>query len=412
MQKRILRSLRNRLESSEFRNHAAVREALIDRAGGHPVSVDPDDHWLAALEWLVRAQDATPDAGVARGYSVAWNPYRQSRGWQTSYPETTGYIIPTFFDAASRLRHPDLSQRAIRMADWEIEVQLSSGAVRGGTMGEQDPPSPAVFNTGQVILGWLRAYRETNDTAYLEAARRGGDFLVDCQDESGAFRKGHSQFARGDATTYCTRVAWSLCQLGTVLDERRYIDAGRRNIEFGLSMQEPNGWFRANCLDDAERPLLHTIAYAARGILEVGLLFSEERYIDAARKTLRSIASQEREGGFLSGRFARDWSGQADWSCLTGDAQTAIIAAKLAELDGDPNFAEFASRLCRFIMRSQNRSAEDPGLTGGIKGSFPFDGHYGRYELLNWPTKFFVDAMMLCWPRGELGSAQESMCHA
>ena len=133
-------------------------ELRRDRAGGHPLASDPREHLVAAIEWLVRAHDATPDGGVSRGYSVAWNPYFQRRGWQPSYPETTGYLIPTFFDAAEDLRQADLRARAIRMTDWELEVQLSSGAVQGGVIGEHVHPSPAVFNTGQVIFGLVEGF--------------------------------------------------------------------------------------------------------------------------------------------------------------------------------------------------------------------------------------------------------------
>jgi len=43
---------------------------------------------------------------------------------------------------------------------------------------------------------------------------------------------------------------------------------------------------------------------------------------------------------------------------------------------------------------TQNRTSAEPGLRGGIKGSYPLDGEYGRYEVLNWATKFFVDALI------------------
>ncbi|MCP5002594.1 MAG: hypothetical protein GY941_01390, partial [Planctomycetes bacterium] len=45
--------------------------------------------------WLGRAQDhsASADGGVARHYSLV-------TGWAPSYPETTGYIIPTMLDYA------------------------------------------------------------------------------------------------------------------------------------------------------------------------------------------------------------------------------------------------------------------------------------------------------------------------
>ena len=74
----------------------AVRSTmrLEERA---PTGVDPGCEVAAqeALEWLCRAQDhsASTDGGVARSYSLL-------TGWASSYPETTGYIIPTFLERA------------------------------------------------------------------------------------------------------------------------------------------------------------------------------------------------------------------------------------------------------------------------------------------------------------------------
>ena len=50
-----------------------------------------------------------------------------------------------------------------------IGIQMPSGAVQGGTVNE--PPSPAVFNTGQVIFGWVRAFKETGTQRYLDRAQ-------------------------------------------------------------------------------------------------------------------------------------------------------------------------------------------------------------------------------------------------
>ena len=35
-----------------------------------------------------------------------------------------------------------------------------------------------------------------------------------------------------------------------------------------------------------------------------------------------------------------------------------------------------------------------PELKGGIRGSYPFQGGYGQWCVLNWATKFFADSMM------------------
>ena len=395
---KIGRALTKRVMAAPILNLTAVRELRCDLSAGHPVSDETHDHLVAALAWLERAQDASPDDGVARSYSIAWNPDFESRGWRPSYPETTGYIIPTLFDAARSLELPHLRERAIRMADWEIAVQLESGAIQGGVINPMVEPTPAVFNTGQVILGWVRAYRETDGVAYLEAARRAADYLLDAQGADGSFSKGRSEFARSDCTTYYSRVAWPLCMLGKLIDEPRYLEAGERGIDFTLTKQRANGWWADNCLSDRKRPLLHTIAYATRGVLEAGLVLEREDYIDAAKRTALALASVQRPTGGLAGRLAADWSEAADWECLTGNAQTAIIWWKLAAVTPNADFEDRARHACRMLMSTQNRTSSDPGLAGGIKGSYPVDGGYGRFEILNWATKFFVDAMLLTLP--------------
>lgn len=395
---RIARGVRHRVLSSPLMNRAAMRELRCDRTGGHPVG-DPGEHLDAVLDWLCRAQDATPDGGVARAYGLAWNAYFDGRGWQASYPETTGYIIPTLLEAAECLDRPRLRERALRMADWEIEVQLESGAVMGGILGQQAQPTPAIFNTGQVILGWLAAHRATGEARYLDAARRAGDYLLDAQAPDGSYAKGRSEFARSDCTTYYTRVSWPLCALGIAAADARYADSGRRGIEFALTKQRANGWFEQNCLDDPQRPILHTIAYAMRGLLEAGSALDEPGWIDAAARPARALAERQRARGGLAGRYAGDWSEAADWECLTGNAQTAIVWSKLAaRSESDAGLQERARAVCRFLMSTQNRTSDDPGLRGGIKGSFPADGEYGRFELLNWAAKFFADALLLTLP--------------
>ena len=76
----------------------------------------------AALDWLCRAQDSsrTADGGVARHYGLR-------DGWGASYPETTGYIVPTLIDQAGRRGRPELLDRARRMLDWLVAIQFPDG---------------------------------------------------------------------------------------------------------------------------------------------------------------------------------------------------------------------------------------------------------------------------------------------
>lgn len=353
----------------------------------------PSEHLAAAIDWIRRAHDAGGAGGVARSYCVAWNPSFRKRGWLDPYPETTGYIIPTLFDYARHAGDADARRRAVAMAEWEIEVQMVDGAVQGGMVGM--PPSPAVFNTGQVIFGWLRAAAETGEQRFLDAAERAGRFLVEHLDDDGVWRRGLSRHARQGPQTYNTRTAWALLELAQATGERSFRDAGRRNIESALKRQLDNGWFEGNCLDNDEAPLTHTIAYATRGVLEAGALLGEEKYLNAARRSADALAGRQRKDGSLAGRYDRNWRPAVRWSCLTGNAQVSIIWLRLAEILGEPRYARAAERSLHCLCRLQDLGAPDDGVRGGIAGACPIYGDYGRYEYLNWAAKFFAEALLL-----------------
>lgn len=356
---------------------------------------NPIAHLDAAAQWICRAQDVFDDGGVARSYSLVYHPYFKRKGWVPSYPETTGYIIPTMFDYAHLTSNQEIFDRAVRMAEWECDVQMINGAVQGGTIDQK--PTPAIFNTGQVIFGWLRAYQETQNEKYLNCAVRAGEFLIHSQDADGAWRKELSNYASKQMPfyTYNTRTAWALCLLSSHVGNKRFKKAGIRNIEFALGQQLENGWFKYNCLGNPSHPLLHTIAYCIRGILEVGSLLKNYDYIDIAKKAANALIEKQRNDGSLAGCFDKRWKPTVSWSCLTGDAQISVIWGRLFQITEDPKYLDCLKKVNRYLMRVQLLYTNNPNSYGGISGSDPIQGDYGKFEILNWAVKFFIDALML-----------------
>ncbi len=393
MIERVFQGIEYRVKSSPLYNQEAYQELRREVDRRDVVVNDNRFHIREAVDWIKRAQDATPDRGVSRAYSSAWHPFFRSRGWQQSYPETTGYIIPTFLECSRYLNDPDLRTRAIQMADWEIAVQMPGGAVMGGVL--NDAPTPAVFNTGQVILGWVALYQETKAEVYLTAAKRAGDYLIEVQNPDGGWIKGNSEFADAKATTYNSRVGWSLTLLGACSGDERYTAAGDKNIQFSLSQQNTNGWFRHNCLTDANAPLLHTISYAIEGIWGAGEVLKNEDYCRRAAMSAEQLLAAVREDGSVPGRLDKDWHATVSWSCLTGDAQVAGIWLRIYREKKDRRYLDVARQVLAFLKSTQNCVSNNPGLRGGIKGAAPFDGDYGRFEVLNWATKFYIDALLL-----------------
>jgi len=358
-----------------------------------PVRSIPD-HLSGAMEWLCRAQDAAGGGGgVARSYSLRRHRFFKKKGWMAAYPETTGYIIPTFFNYADLTRKEEFRQRAVRMARWESEVQMPSGAVQGGTV--DFPPSPAVFNTGQVLFGWSRAYRETGEPGFLESARRAADFLCDAQDPDGAWRRAGSRYARPGVNVYDARSAWGLLEAYKVTRDLRHRESAVRNFDFALSRQQGNGWFAECCLDDDKRPLLHTLAYTMEGLLEGGLALGEDRLIRAARLAAEALLARHRPDGSLAGQYDAAWNRAARWRCLTGEAQTALVWLRFYQITGEKKFLAAGKSLNACLMRTQDLDAANPGIRGGIKGAQPIWGKYGEFEFLNWAAKFFAEALLL-----------------
>jgi hypothetical protein len=370
----------------------ALREVWSERSGGHPADARHRPHIDAAVDWLARAQDATGSGGIARGYSLIWSSYFNTRGWEPAYPETTGYIIPTLLLAARHLHRHDLRERAERAAHWEHELQLPSGAVQGGVVGQD--VSPAIFNTGQVIFGWLAAFQQTGETMFAGAAERAAMYLVSRLGPDGIWRRDHSRFARHGESLYNARTAWAVAEVGKRLDERWATDAAALSLHAIARRQHASSWFPDCCLTEPDRPLLHTIAYAIRGLLEGGRVLEDSTLIDHAAAAAAAIAAEVADDGRLPGRFAKDWRPAARWSCLTGQAQMTNIWLRLHELTGESFWLEPVPRVLQFLKSTQNRESEDPGLRGGIKGSDPLGGPYGPYETLSWATKFFVDALI------------------
>ncbi len=344
------------------------------------------EHLGAAVNWLCAAQDGTNDDGVSAFYDVRMGV------WCPSYPETTGYIIPTMLDYAELVDSDVLRQRALRMARWLLTLQLELGAFPIGPLWPDWERKPIVFDTGQILFGMVRAYRETNDVQFLEAARRAADWLVSIQDADGAWSKYTSL---NIVHTYNVRTAWGLLQVYKTSGDDRYCQAAVRNLEWSVSQQDADGWYRNAGFRPGENPLTHTIAYTVEGLLELGVLLSQSAYIYSAQRAADAMRKLLSRDGFLRARYGSGWSSADNWSCLTGTAQMALVWLRLFEITGEEGYLQDGLAANRYIKQRQPRDIQLKGFYGGIAGSYPIYGDYEPFRHLNWAAKFFVDSLLL-----------------
>lgn len=383
----FLKHLKNKISAPPL-TAGARAELQADKRGLAPHDPGREKVIAACTRWLCTAQDrsASQDGGVARDFSL-------QTGWATSYPETTGYIIPTIIAMARRNDDPDLHARARRMLDWCVAIQFPEGGFQGGKV-DATPRVPVTFNTGQILIGLAAGAAEYRDPRYLDAMHRAAAWLRDSLDDDGCWRKHATPFAKPGEKAYETHVAWGLFEAERVAPGHGYGAAGLRQVDWALTKQQPNGWFASNCLNDPEHPLTHTIGYVLRGVLEAHLLSGRADLLQAAIRTADGVIPAVGPDGYLAGRLDHGFKPAVDYVCLTGSVQIAHCLFLLHRLTGEGRYLEVGRRLTAFVRRTV-RFDGSLDTVGGIKGSFPVDGDYGKWEYLNWAAKFCIDANLL-----------------
>ncbi|HZM91943.1 MAG TPA: formyltransferase family protein [Vicinamibacterales bacterium] len=350
---------------------------------------DDDVHLTAAAAWLARAQDSTNDGGFAGRYSL-------KTGWTSSYPETTGYLVPTLLSLRTALNDDSWRDRAKRAIQFLLKVQLPSGAFPGMEIA-QNKTEPSIFNTGQIICG-LRAWMlETGDSAVESAARRAADWVVSQQDADGAWRR----FLYLDSMpyTYMTHGACWIAELGQTLGNDAYIESGARHLRWALGhVDQDTGWIDGCGFypEDhaARRGMTHTIAYTIWGTLLLARITGDREGLAAARHAAFAIARRLELSRWLPGMLDSQWRGQAPYACLTGNAQMALIWFALNEIEPDATLISAACKALDLIKRAQQLDVANTGIRGGVPGSDPIWGEYLRLALPNWAPKFFIDALL------------------
>jgi hypothetical protein len=404
-QNKTIRAMANVLGARLYKpSHLKV--IWLDRLDRRFDITDSNTHTQNALRWLFNAQDQTKTGGISAGYSFVL-------GWLPPYPEISGYMIPTLFDMRDSSHNTisdECAERAIRIAKWLVGIQLENGAFKAVLPGEQSSiltraifreAQPLIFDTGQALLGLLRAYEETKIAGFLQSSILAGNWISESQNQDGAWS---DNVYNGFCQTYHTLVAWPLIKLWKITQIEKYRNSGIKTLEWALTKQTPQGWFRDNAFTPDARPYTHTIAYTAQGFLESGILLNDKRYLNAAKKTAEALLKlylnsnvnpyKGRINGSLAGAYNENWQSPDRYSCLTGNAQISSLWSRLAMIDRDPKLLDGAVRMNNYLKGLQNRTSPNKGIAGGIKGSHPIYGDYMGFCYPSWACKFFIDALI------------------
>ncbi|MGL4943348.1 MAG: glycosyltransferase [Thermoguttaceae bacterium] len=267
-----------------------------------------------------------------------------SSGNRTSYPEVSGYYIPTLLNWG-------MKDRALRYARWLVTIQNEDGSWNA-----PDGKNPYVFDTGQILRGMYALVDEYPE--FKSSLLKGCDWIKSRQLESGRITTPDTSAWGGvPEAVHLYAIApllWTAKKFNRP-DLRVVVDNA---LDYYVKQEKT---FPYQCLS-------HFHAYMLDGLLELG---REDIVLNA----MQEVAALQRKDGSVPGLPKQ--SGV----CSTGLFQYAIIWYKLGERDrADHAFAHACSL--------QNES-------GGWFGSYGQCDNYFSDAEIAWAIKYFLDALTL-----------------
>lgn len=291
--------------------------------------------------------------GWVRAHSVKDGGICVSNKNAASYPEVTGYFIPTLLQWGEK----DL---AVQYARWLISIQRPDGAFSGPGIA-----APFAFDTGQAIRGLAAIASILPEAApalekgcqwILRTASSEGRLAL--PEDMGAWSLG----ARGHVNEAIhLYVLPGLTAASEVLNTSRYAAFARRSLDYYIAHCNLTNFLAPNML-------LHFYCYIQEALFDLGA-------DDICRSGMKHLAEYQADSGFVPA-----YAGER-WVCTPGLIQAGLVWCKLQE-------EERAHGALRFAQLLQSPS-------GGFLGGIGEGATYFPKEELSWPIKFWLDALTL-----------------
>ena len=288
-----------------------------------------------AIEWL--RTNENPNGGIF--LSSADN---------VSYPEVTGYLIPTL------LSYEELGLAA-RLTRWLIHIQR-----RDGSFTSADGVSH-IFDTGQVLRGILGSSGLVPEA--FESGSRSAKYIYSRTIAGGA--RGFEvdpiwirRYSKSIPMSSHLYVLPPFLQAAEMFQSPEYRSAVNNSLEYYVNS--------AGSLQLST--LTHFLAYELEALIDLGHSQTAISILDRLRKEQADDGSVRAMQG-------------VSWVCTPGLAQLAVCWYKIGQ-------REPADKALNWLEANQTRS-------GGFRGSYGENATYFPDVEIPWAVKFYLDAALL-----------------
>ena len=336
----------------------------------------------AVLGWLERSQLANGNGGFAARYNMLTGQ------WQASYPETSGYLIPTLIGIGEIVSDQSMLRAADSAGNYLLGLQQADGSIdcrRDGPEGTGSKENNVAFDMGAILNGFCSL--GTSRPEFLSAAERLADFL--CREQSAEGVWPHNSYFPY-LGTHNTLTAFSLVKAARLTGRIDFENAAKRTLKHLIPNFGKSGFIAHTSFTDVPHKysFIHPFCYAIEGLQSLedyGYDFRANWY-----PAIERLANLETIFPLLPSHFNDSFQPLTKYSVLTGAAQSSLALMRSGESALRSTGIRILHRLCLTI----DTSSPDDGVRGGLQSSWPFSGRYGRFTFNNWSAKYFLDCYL------------------
>ena len=297
--------------------------------------------------------------GLAHSYDV------NNGMWVKPYPEVTGYLLNYFFS-----NKENLSENILMAADNLTSIQHDTG----GYSSFFDKDYLYAFDTAQILVGLVAAYKRLGKEIYKEKALKASEFLLKSQCSNGAiipiYNTKNKEFVI-DCNTYklwggpwsglMAKLSEAFTSLFSITSDDAFLDAKQLIRQF----------YRNSSYIHHSHPL----GYWMEGMYDCGEYELLKKVVDD------KVLPRLENNGFIA------YTEDLDFAYVSGNAQLAIILKKLGY--------EYEAKTIRDYIRNVQSNHD----SGGIFQYANKDGTLNssiHTEINSWGTKYFCELERIC----------------
>ncbi len=306
--------------------------------------------------------------------------------WSISYPETTGYLVPTLLSASLYKDDEELSQLAHR----QLIYFKSINSIDGGFYSNNQKNKKLFFDNSQIQFGLIALYKLNNDQIKNTLIDNYNWLLEQIEPDKPII---NNSYKTDYIPSYFSRSCWALLETEQVLN----IDHSHKTyslLDLVKNKKNKNHSFKSWSFDGRDRAFSHSIIYAFRGLLESAIILKDQTLIDQTLDSVKYI-NQEIVPKFknqLWGSYDQKWKPDTSYICSVGNAQFCLLLLLSYKITDDPSYLKNIVALARPLISSQNNILNSQ--KGALPSSIPIWGKYQRFNYTNWTQKFYTDLLL------------------